>query len=95
MRKPRQVYTLFGLFLLTTTLGSGLALAADEECPQHPQSEWMSQEAITAKAKELGYDVRGVKEDDGCYQVKGYDKDGKRVQAYFDTVSGELLMVQH
>ena len=28
MRKPRQVFTLFGLFLLTTTLSSSLALAA-------------------------------------------------------------------
>lgn len=70
------------------------SLAGDEDCPEHPRAEWMSQEAITAKAKELGYDVRGVKPDDGCYQVKGYDKYGKRVQAYFDPVSGELLIVE-
>ena len=71
------------------------ALAADETCPDHPQSEWMSKDAITAKAKEQGYDVRGVRADDGCYQVKGYDKDGKRVQVYYDPATGEVLKVQH
>jgi hypothetical protein len=93
-RKFRSVLPV-ALVLLGAVAVVTPTLAADEECPQHPQSEWMSQEAITAKAKELGYDVRGVKADDGCYQVKGYDKDGKRVQAYFDPVSGEVLMVQH
>lgn len=71
------------------------ALAADEDCPDHPRSEWMGQNAITTKAKEQGYDVRGVKADDGCWQVKGYDKDGKRVQLYYDPVSGEILKVQN
>ena len=93
-RKLPAVLTV-ALALLGAAAAATPTLAADEDCPNHPQSEWMSQDAMTAKAKKLGYDVRGVKADDGCYQVKGYDKDGNRVQAYFDPVSGELLRLQH
>ncbi len=92
-RKLPAVLTV-ALALLSAAAAATPTLAADEDCPYHPQSQWMSQDAMTAKAKTLGYDVRGVKADDGCYQVKGYDKDGNRVQAYFDPVSGELLKLQ-
>lgn len=50
----------------------------------------MTEEAIIALVAEQGYEVKNVKEEDGCWEVKG-TKDGKRVEAYFDPVSGELV----
>ena len=50
----------------------------------------MTKEAMTAKATAMGYEVKGVKIEDGCWEVKG-KKDGKRVEVYFDTVSGEQV----
>jgi len=81
------------LALLGATLATP-AFADDDACPPRAESEWMTLEAITAKAKELGYDVRKVEKDDGCWEVKGYDKDGKRVEAYFDPATGEIVKIK-
>lgn len=63
---------------------------ASDICAEHPKDQWMKEEAITALVTEQGYEVKNVKEEDGCWEVKG-TKDGKRVEAYFDPVSGELV----
>jgi hypothetical protein len=63
---------------------------ASDICAEHPKDQWMTEEAITAMATEKGYEVRKVKKEDGCWEVKG-TKDGQRVEAYFDPVSGELV----
>jgi hypothetical protein len=82
MRK--SVLTIAALMLV-----SAPAFASDL-CTPHAQSEWMTKEAMTAKATAMGYEVKGVKIEDGCWEVKG-KKDGKRVEVYFDTVSGEQV----
>lgn len=63
---------------------------ASDICAEHPKDQWMSEEAITALATGQGYEVKLVKTEDGCWEVKGM-KDGERVEAYFDPVSGELM----
>lgn len=50
----------------------------------------MNEGAITAIATAQGYEVKNVKEEDGCWEVKG-TKDDKRIEAYFNPVSGELV----
>jgi hypothetical protein len=59
-------------------------------CPDHPKAEWLTKSDFTAKAVAAGYDVKNVKTEDGCWEVKGF-KDGKRVEAYFDTKTAELI----
>jgi len=82
------------LVLLGGVAVTSPAFADEEKCPDRAASEWMSQEAITAKAKDLGYDVRKIKKEDGCWEVKGYDKNGKRIEAYFDPATGEVVEVK-
>ncbi len=53
----------------------------------------MSIEAISAKATEMGYDVRKVEVDDGCYEVYGI-KDGVKSEIYFHPVSAEVVKVK-
>ncbi|MEH6775933.1 MAG: PepSY domain-containing protein [Cereibacter changlensis] len=77
------------LFLGATLLVAAPALAADI-CVDHPKDQWMTKEQITTLAQSQGYEVKGVKEEDGCWEVKGA-KEGARVEAYFDPVSGELI----
>jgi len=62
-------------------------------CKTQDKSQWMSKQEISKKVAELGYEVRYVKEEDGCWEVKG-KKDGKRVEAYFDPVSAELVLTK-
>jgi hypothetical protein len=50
----------------------------------------MSEVAIKAKAAEMGYDVKNVKVEDGCFEVYAI-KDGKKVEAYMNPVTAEVV----
>lgn len=82
---------------VAATLGAALLaaapVAAADLCQVHPRDQWMKPEAIRSKAEAMGYEVRKVGEEDGCWEVKG-TKDGRRVEAYFDPVSGEVVKVK-
>ncbi|MEQ8589465.1 MAG: PepSY domain-containing protein [Roseitalea porphyridii] len=72
---------------------SPAAAMASDECPNVPRDQWMSDAAITEKAKGMGYDVRSIEADDGCLEADAFDKDGKRVEVYFHPATGEVLEV--
>jgi hypothetical protein len=68
------------------------ALADDDaNCGDTPRDQWMSEASIKAKAAELGYDVRRVKEEDGCYEVRGFDKNGAKVEIYMNPATGAVV----
>jgi len=80
--------------ILAAVIFSALAPAAalaSQECPDVPRDQWMSDAAITEKAKEQGYDVRSIKVEDGCLEAYAMDKDGKRVEVYFHPGTGEII----
>ncbi len=58
------------------------------------KGEWMSEDAIKAKATELGYEVRRVKKEDGCYEVYGIGKDKSLVEIYMNPVTGEVVNIE-
>ena len=70
-----------------------LPAAASDDCRSYPREQWLSLEAMKAKAETQGFEVRGIEEDDGCWEIKGL-KDGKRVEAYFDPATGEVVKMK-
>tara|TARA_R110000868_G_scaffold93430_1_gene258420 strand:- start:80 stop:481 length:402 start_codon:yes stop_codon:yes gene_type:complete len=84
--------TLFAAALLLSPLGAGAALA-DDDC-QTAVSQWQPREAALAMAKDFGWQVNRVKVDDGCYEVKGRDSDGNRMEAKLDPGSLALVAVE-
>lgn len=78
------------LILTTAAIAVAAPAFAADICADHPKNEWMTKEAITAKVTAAGYEAKSVKPEDGCWEVKGF-KDGKRVEAYFDPKSGDLV----
>ncbi len=82
---------LIALSLITFASFAGFAQAEDEgaKCDA-PKDKWMTEEAMKAKATELGYDVRQVKVENGCYEVYGI-KDGQKVEAIFNPATGEQV----
>lgn len=70
------------------------AAFASVDCPNVPRDQWMSDAALTEKAKSLGYDVRSIKAEDGCLEAYAIDKDGKRAEVYFHPTTGEVLQVK-
>lgn len=82
--------------LLTLTLTAAtLAIAAPAfatgaSCDV-PQEKWMTEEAIKAKAAELGFDARKVKVEDGCYEVYVIGKDGAKAELVMNPETAEVL----
>ena len=57
---------------------AGTALA-DDDCFV-PMADWQPRDAVVAKAAENGWTVRRIKIDDGCYEIKGTDAEGRRIE---------------
>nr|WP_303047734.1 PepSY domain-containing protein [Thalassospira sp. HF15] len=78
--------------LATASLGmtTNAAQASDDYC-NAPKSEWQSMDALKEKLAADGWDVRKIKEDDGCYEVYAIKADGKKVEAYFNPATFELV----
>ena len=80
---------------LAGVLLSGLVLAGplhaeETTCPRPANAQLMSKDQLAAKAKEMGYDVRGIQPRDGCWELKGFDKKGNRVELHIDPVTAQI-----
>ena len=73
------------LMVCTTTVYAG------NKCAYQPRSAWMPIDSAISKAESLGYIVRNVEADDGCWQVEGFDRNGAKIKLYLDPVSGEVV----
>ena len=71
---------------------SGAALA-DDDC-RRPMAEWLSREAVTAHVPALGVTAERLRNDDGCYEVRGRDSDGNRVGLKIDPTSLAILKLE-
>jgi hypothetical protein len=80
---------IIALSLITVASFAGLAHAEGTKCDA-PKDKWMTEDAMKAKATEMGFDVRQVKVEDGCYEVYGI-KGGKKVEAIFNPATGEQV----
>jgi len=81
--------------LLGAVLAAGVALpalAADFNCPVHPQAQWLKPSDFIKKVEDQGYQVRKFDTKHDCYKIEGTDKAGQRVKVYFDTISAKPLM---
>jgi hypothetical protein len=55
----------------------------------------MPQEAVIARLTEAGYTrIRELDMEHGCYEAKGFDKDGRRVEVYVEPATGEIVRVK-
>lgn len=68
------------------------AAVAGPQCTDAPQSEWMSEDAMKQQLADQGYVIDEFKVTDGnCYEIYGEDKEGVKVEIYFNPVSGEAV----
>lgn len=58
------------------------------------QSQWQSMDALQAHLENEGWTrIRKIKVDEGCYEAYATTPEGDRVEAYFDPVTLEKLLV--
>lgn len=74
-------------FLLV--LPAGAALADDDDCFV-PMADWQPRETVAQMAAGKGWTVRRIKIDDGCYEIDGRDKGGRRIEV---TIHPQTLQV--
>lgn len=77
------------LLLTASTLALALGASnayADDDC-HDPVANWQPQETLRQMLEAKEWQVNRIKVDDGCYEVKGLDKAGNRIEAQFSPAS--------
>ena len=69
---------------LALSLGlAALPTWADDDC-NAPMDRWQSREAVRHMAAQQGWQVQRLKIDDGCYEIRGTDGQGRGFKAKID-----------
>jgi hypothetical protein len=71
-----------------------LAAAAEDICVTSAADTWQSEEAVKARATELGFEVANLKTEDGCYEVYATDKIGTKLEVFFHPVTFQIHKVK-
>lgn len=77
--------------LLTAALTAvSVSAFAETNCVKHPKNEQIPSAQFQARLKQQGYRIKKFKETQGgCYEIYGYNKNGQKVEIYFDTKTGK------
>ena len=67
---------------------------AGANCKAHPKAEWMKQSDAQAKIVADGYAISKFKVDGNCYEIYGTNKDGKKVEIYYDTKTLDVVKME-
>ncbi|MBL8630020.1 MAG: PepSY domain-containing protein [Rhodospirillaceae bacterium] len=79
------------MILPATAKDDAKEAAKDKECPGGPRDKWIGLDVAAVKAASLGYSVQRIEIDDGCYEIKGHDKNGADVKFNIDPVTSQIV----
>lgn len=79
--------------LVLGSLAPCVATAADD-CSV-PMANWQPREAVEQMAKTHGWTVRRIKIDDGCYEIKGEDGNGRAIEVKVDPGSLAVIRMKY
>ncbi len=78
------------LYTILLATSFSLPALAKKECTKEPKDKWMSVADFKKKAEAEGYKIKKFKPPGTCYEIYGTDKDGKKVEIYFNPVDGSV-----
>ena len=67
---------------------------AKADCKAYPKAEWMKESDAKAKIESQGYTITKFKVDGNCYEIYGANKEGKKVEIYFDAKTLEPVKTE-
>lgn len=85
--------------LIMAVLSASLALPISanatglHRCEMTDRGDWLSEAELTSQLTSLGWSVRRMKEDGGCWEVYGTNPDGLRVEGYFHPITGAAEVI--
>ena len=78
--------------ILALAILTPIAAQADKHCSV-PMTDWQPREAVAEMAEDLGWTVRRIRIDDGCYEILGTDAKGQKIHIKVDPAT--LAIVEH
>lgn len=69
---------------------SGMAYGK-KDCTDQPKEKWMKEEDFKKRLEEEGYKIRKFKQPGSCYEIYGTNKEGQKVEIYFNPVDGTVV----
>ena len=80
--------------LLVLSLGlAALPALADNDCDA-PLNRWQSRDAVRQMAAAQGWQIERLKIDDGCYEIRFTDAQGRRFKAKIDPETLKVLKLK-
>lgn len=80
--------------LLVLSLGlAALPTWADDDCDA-PLARWQTREAVRQMAVAQGWQIQRLKIDDGCYEIRGTDAQGRSFKAKIDPETLQVLKMK-
>lgn len=77
--------------IATTGALSAQASSLGRPCTTAPQSQWLTVEALKAKAEAQGYKVQKAKIAKACGEIYALDQKNARTELFVDPTSGEIV----
>jgi hypothetical protein len=78
---------------LTLLVVAGPTAWAGKKCDA-PAETWQPRSAVSALAERNGWSIDRLKVDDGCYEIKGRDAEGRRFKAKIDPASLQVIGIK-
>lgn len=69
----------------------GSSAYAKKDCTNEPKEKWMSEADFMKKAEADGYKIRKFKTPGTCYEIYGTNKEGQKVEIYFNPVDASIV----
>jgi len=79
------------LFVVVILTCVAFIAEAKKNCTDQPKEKWMSESDFKKKAEEMGYKIAKFKQPGSCYEIYGKNKDGKKVEVYFNPVDASII----
>lgn len=81
------------LLVLSLSLSAAALRADDDDCDV-PVKQWQSREAVLRLAAQQGWQVQRLKIDDGCYEIRGTNAQGRAFKAKIDPETLKVLKMK-
>lgn len=81
-----------GLLVLSLGLAT-LPVWAGDDC-EAPLNRWQTREAVRQMAAAQGWQIQRLKIDDGCYEIRGTDAQGRSFKAKIDPETLKVLKLK-
>lgn len=77
--------------IVASSIFAGSVLAGPD-CTSEPVEKWKDQDTFKEELKAQGYSWKVFKVTSGnCYEIYGWNSEGKKVEIYFDPITGEKV----